>query len=179
MWSEGWPRSPMAILDDHAQEWKHGHLIGPLPEGWQEGRALPPESRFPCFSKGSCMNQPLVYHNYTDIEDDTTLKGDSTGHGISMLMSPRGWTIFLIIQWLGRRRSVKADGNSIMCSRLPQWLMLYLRSDATNGYPGGYHYPTRGMDQDCKICPSSYTHFCSFSSSFSLLIYLYKSILYD
>ena len=118
------------VKDDPDHPWqfwmimlKNGNMdtsAGLCPKDGKKVGPFPPESRFPCFSKGSCMNQPLVYHNYTDIEDDTTLKGDSTGHGISMLMSPRGWTIFLIIQWLGRRRLVKADGNSIMCSRLPQ-----------------------------------------------------------
>ncbi|KAK6154249.1 hypothetical protein DH2020_008497 [Rehmannia glutinosa] len=32
------------------------------------------------------------------------------------------------------------------------WLMLYLRSDATTGYSGGYHYQTRGM---LKMIPKS------------------------
>ncbi|KAK2996790.1 hypothetical protein RJ639_025425 [Escallonia herrerae] len=32
------------------------------------------------------------------------------------------------------------------------WLMLYLRSDATSGFSGGYHYQTRGMS---KIVPKS------------------------
>ncbi|KAJ6298250.1 hypothetical protein OIU76_019403 [Salix suchowensis] len=32
------------------------------------------------------------------------------------------------------------------------WLMLYLRSDATKGFSGGYHYQTRGMS---KIVPKS------------------------
>lgn len=31
------------------------------------------------------------------------------------------------------------------------WLMLYLRSDATGGFSGGYHYQTRGMSKIVSI----------------------------
>jgi hypothetical protein len=33
------------------------------------------------------------------------------------------------------------------------WLMLYFRSDATFGFSGGYHYPTRGMSKIVSNAP--------------------------
>jgi hypothetical protein len=35
------------------------------------------------------------------------------------------------------------------------WLMLYLRSDATTGFSGGYHYETRGMTKIVSCFPST------------------------
>jgi len=35
--------------------------------------------------------------------------------------------------------------HKLRTSKMYPWLMLYLRSDATRGFSGGYHYDTRGM----------------------------------
>ncbi|XWS18545.1 hypothetical protein CRYUN_Cryun32bG0054200 [Craigia yunnanensis] len=69
-----------------------------------------------------CMNQPLIYHDYM------TLGG------------PRNWYGKLYIL------SYLEDSTKY------PWLMLYLRSDATYGLSGGYHYPARGLS---KIIPES------------------------
>ncbi|XP_074568757.1 uncharacterized protein LOC141825270 [Curcuma longa] len=135
---------------------KNGNLdtsAGLCPENGKKIGPFPPEKRFPCFGKG-CMNQPLVFHNYTSLQGTKLwgrffgtydLDGDSKleKHDISFFsvtwekeMGKGGWSFHHVL------RTTK---------KYP-WLMLYLRSDATRGLSGGYHYDTRGMT---KIIPES------------------------
>ncbi|XP_042436340.1 uncharacterized protein LOC122022415 [Zingiber officinale] len=135
---------------------KNGNLdtsAGLCPDNGKKIGPFPPEKRFPCFGKG-CMNQPLVFHNYTSLQG-TKLWGRFFGtydldgasklgkHDISFFsvtwekeMGKGGWTFHHVL------RTTK---------KYP-WLMLYQRSDATRGFSGGYHYDTRGMT---KIIPES------------------------
>ncbi|KAM3284872.1 hypothetical protein P3S67_023671 [Capsicum chacoense] len=107
-----------------------------------------PPSQFPCFGKG-CMNQPLIYHNYTTLQG-TTLKGSFYG---TWDLTQGGATSFYSVTWqkeLGKGSWI--FHNLLRTSTKYPWLMLYLRSDATSGFSGGYHYQTRGMT---KIIPES------------------------
>lgn len=143
-------------VDDVPSPWqfwmimlKNGNLdtsAGLCPENGKKVGPFPPEKRFPCFGKG-CMNQPLVFHNYTSLQGTKLwgrffgtydLDGDSKleKHNISFFsvtwekeIGKGGWTFHHVL------RTTK---------KYP-WLMLYQRSDATRGFSGGYHYDTRGM----------------------------------
>ncbi|KAH0744187.1 hypothetical protein KY290_032180 [Solanum tuberosum] len=118
--------------------------------------------RFPCFGKG-CMNMPRIYHDYSTLHSHrkhpkvTKLKGGF--HGTWELdadmstAKTRNDTSFFSVTWhkiLGKG-SWKFHHVLKTSSKYP-WLMLYLRSDATTGFSGGYHYETRGMS---KIVPKS------------------------
>lgn len=116
---------------------KDGTKVGPFK----------PESRFPCFGKG-CMNQPLVYHNFTSLEGGK-LKGQIFGSydlDADISQSVNGNISYYSVTW---EKEVDKGGWSfhhiLKTSKKYPWLMLYLRSDATKGFSGGYHYDTRGM----------------------------------
>ncbi|KAF8408978.1 hypothetical protein HHK36_005048 [Tetracentron sinense] len=128
------------------------------PENGNEPKPFPPQSRFPCFGKG-CMNMPLMYHNYTSVQGDqgTTLRGSF--HGTWDLDSDvtkgviGNTSSYYSVTWekeVGKGSWV--FHHVLKTSPKYPWLMLYLRSDATTGFSGGYHYPTRGMS---KIIPES------------------------
>nr|TKW21129.1 hypothetical protein SEVIR_4G182200v2 [Setaria viridis] len=68
---------------------------------------------------------PLVFHDRTLLDDAGRL-----------LRGGGGWVFH----------------HKLRTSKKYAWLMLYLRSDATSGFSGGYHYDTRGMT---KIVPES------------------------
>ncbi|KAH6759474.1 hypothetical protein C2S51_019709 [Perilla frutescens var. frutescens] len=127
---------------------KNGQKIGPYG----------PDSQFPCFGKG-CMNQPLIYHDYTALQGPETsrLKGRFYGSwdldsDLSTGMEGSNFS-FHSVTW-----EKEIGGGSwifhhvLRTSVKYPWLMLYLRADATTGFSGGYHYPTRGM---LKIIPES------------------------
>lgn len=121
---------------------KNGQKIGPYG----------PDNRFPCFGKG-CMNQPLIFHNYTTLQgfNRTTLKGSFYGTWDlnSRLSKTREENIsFYSVKWqkeIGKGSWI--FHHVLRTSTKYPWLMLYLRSDATFGFSGGYHYPTRGMSK--------------------------------
>lgn len=127
---------------------KNGFKVGPFANN----------GSFPCFGTG-CMNQPLIHHDFTKLEgpNRTLLKGRFYGF----------WDLDadLSLGSLGKNKSYysvtwqKEIGKGswvfhhvLKTSMKYPWLMLYLRSDATSGFSGGYHYPTRGMS---KIIPES------------------------
>ncbi|XP_059290091.1 uncharacterized protein LOC132043630 [Lycium ferocissimum] len=119
---------------------KNGHKVGPSK----------PVGRFPCFGKG-CMNQPLIYHNYTTLQE-STLKGSFYGTW-DLSKGANTTTSFYSVTWqkeLGKGSWI--FHHVLRTSTKYPWLMLYLRSDATSGFSGGYHYQTRGMS---KIVPES------------------------
>ncbi|KAJ4795761.1 calcium/calcium/calmodulin-dependent Serine/Threonine-kinase [Rhynchospora pubera] len=115
-----------------------------------------PESRFPCFGKG-CMNQPLVYHNFTSIKGNK-LKGGISGSydlDVDLSQSVGGDISYYSVTW---EKEVGQGGWSfhhiLKTSKKYPWLMLYLRSDATLGFSGGYHYDTRGMTRTIPESPN-------------------------
>lgn len=122
---------------------KNGFKIGPYG----------PDGQFPCFGKG-CMNQPLIYHNYTTLQGQNRnkLKGRFYGSwDLDADLSSKGnYNVEEISYYSVTWEKELGKGSWVFhhllktSSKYP-WLMLYLRSDATNGFSGGYHYPTRGM----------------------------------
>lgn len=114
-----------------------------------------PDRRFPCFGKG-CMNQPLIFHNYTTLQgvNRTTFRGSFYGTWDLESKSRRDQNKSLYyVKW--KKELGKGSWtfhHLLRTSNKYPWLMLYLRSDATFGFSGGYHYPTRGM---LKIIPES------------------------
>ncbi|PON95819.1 hypothetical protein TorRG33x02_083420 [Trema orientale] len=137
---------------------KNGVRVGPFG----------PDSGFPCFGSG-CMNQPAIYHDYTTLQGPnmTTLKGrfygtwdldivddhDLSESGLSTVGIDNVNISYHSVSWekeIGKGSWV--FHNVLRTSTKYPWLMLYLRSDATDGFSGGYHYPTRGMS---KIIPES------------------------
>ncbi|XP_031248670.1 uncharacterized protein LOC116106445 [Pistacia vera] len=126
---------------------KNGYKVGPFG----------PDNGFPCFGKG-CMNQPLIYHDYTTLQgpNRTTLKGRFYGSwdlNADLSKGSVGNISYHSVDWkkeIGRGSWV--FHHVLRTSIKYPWLMLYFRSDATQGVSGGYHYPTRGMS---KIIPGS------------------------
>ncbi|CAH9113614.1 unnamed protein product [Cuscuta europaea] len=125
------------------------------PKNGHKSEPFGPDNNFPCFGKG-CMNQPLIFHNYTSSQgpNKTMLKG--TFYGTWDLNSSFGKTrknSFYSVKW---EKEVGKGSWSfhhfLRTSTKYPWLMLYLRADTTIGFSGGYHYPTRGM---LKIIPKS------------------------
>lgn len=138
---------------------KNGVRVGPFG----------PDTSFPCFGSG-CMNQPAIYHNYTTLQGPnmTTLKGrfygtwdldiaddhdhDLSGSGLSTVGIENFNFSYHSASWekeIGKGSWV--FHNVLRTSTKYPWLMLYLRSDATDGFSGGYHYPTRGMSKIVSI----------------------------
>ncbi|XP_010273506.1 PREDICTED: uncharacterized protein LOC104609019 [Nelumbo nucifera] len=135
-------------------------LAAMCPENGKKSKPFPQESRFPCFGKG-CMNIPYVFHNYTSLQQGsdgaaTTLRGSLYGTwdlDADVTKGPVVNTSYYSVTWekeVGKGSWV--FHNVLQTSHKYPWLMLYLRSDATKGLSGGYHYQTRGMS---KIIPKS------------------------
>ncbi|XP_021750473.1 uncharacterized protein LOC110716151 [Chenopodium quinoa] len=110
-----------------------------------------PDGRFDCFGKG-CMNHPTMYHNYTKLVG-TTLIGRFFGTwDVDIATSKRGSIdqakniSFYSVTW---EKEIGKDSwvfrHVLKTSTRFPWLMLYLRSDAIQGFSGGYHYNSRGM----------------------------------
>ncbi|XP_047947144.1 uncharacterized protein LOC125193403 [Salvia hispanica] len=127
---------------------KNGQKVGPYG----------PDSQFPCFGKG-CMNQPSIYHDYTSLQGPnwTQLKGRFYGSWDLDSDPSKGMEggnfSYHSVTWekeLGEGSWI--FHHVVRTSAKYPWLMLYLRADATTGFSGGYHYPTRGM---MKIIPES------------------------
>ncbi|CAN6338098.1 unnamed protein product [Urochloa humidicola] len=134
------------------------------PENGCPARPFPQTRRFPCpGGAGRCMNQPLVFHNRTELDGDGRwLRGrifgtydlDATADNLG---GGGGDVSYYSVTW---EKEVAASGegggwafhHKLRTSKMYPWLMLYLRSDATRGFSGGYHYDTRGMT---KIVPES------------------------
>ncbi|KAL0540472.1 hypothetical protein IC582_020478 [Cucumis melo] len=118
------------------------------------------DRKFPCFGEG-CMNQPLVYHNYSRLEylgkGRLSLTGGFYGtyeldadlrHGI-------GNNSYFSVSW---HKNVTTGSwifsHQLATSSKYPWLMLYLRSDATRGFNGGYHYDGRGIMRKLPESPN-------------------------
>uniref|UniRef100_A0A0D9WEI5 DUF7705 domain-containing protein n=1 Tax=Leersia perrieri TaxID=77586 RepID=A0A0D9WEI5_9ORYZ len=116
------------------------------PENGRPTRPFAQTSRFPCPGGAGCMNQPLVFHNRTAL--------DAAGRRLSGGLFGTRDVSYYSVTW---EKEIGGDGGWVFHHKLrtsPKypWLMLYLRSDATTGFSGGYHYETRGMT---KIVPES------------------------
>ncbi|KAL3641465.1 hypothetical protein CASFOL_016433 [Castilleja foliolosa] len=102
---------------------------------------------FPCFGPG-CMNQPLVYRNESRVVYDSYGKASLIGgfYGTYDLDDKEGDKSFFSATWQKNLSSGSwIVSNKLTTSSKYPWLMLYLRSDATKGYNGGYHYDGRGI----------------------------------
>ncbi|PKA59128.1 hypothetical protein AXF42_Ash001221 [Apostasia shenzhenica] len=140
---------------------KNGNLdtqAGLCPSNGKRVGPFPGEPRFPCFAAGRCMNQPLLFHNYTAFSvEDGVLRGSFFGTYELDADLTRGVDniSYYSVVW-EKRLAGDQEGwkfhHYLRTSKNYPWLMLYLRSDATKGLSGGYHYPGRGM---MKIIPES------------------------
>lgn len=127
------------------------------PENGRPARPFAQTSRFPCPGGAGCMNQPLVFHNRTALHDGGRwLRGGLFGtYELDATDLGSNDVSFYSVTW---EKEAAASGagwvfhHKLRTSRKYPWLMLYLRSDATRGFSGGYHYDTRGMS---KIVPES------------------------
>ncbi|KAE8667558.1 agamous-like MADS-box protein AGL12-like [Hibiscus syriacus] len=123
----------------------------PCPENGQKVSKIVTDRKFPCFGEG-CMNQPVVYHNYSILESFGSQKVYLTGEFSGTydldanLVEDVGNNSFFSVSW---KKNI-STGSWIFSHRLSTstkypWLMLYLRADATKGFNGGYHYNGCGM----------------------------------
>ncbi|KAF7822576.1 uncharacterized protein G2W53_020720 [Senna tora] len=174
-WKEVYLGSKCEVID-HPKPWqfwmimlKSGNmdtLAAMCPENGIKAKPFPQTTKFPCFGKG-CMNMPSMYHNYTKVyhnnnenEKKVIMKGSFYGswdldiNGEDVLQAvDMNDTSYYSVTWekeVGKGSWV--FHNLLKTSSKYPWLMLYLRSDATTGFSGGYHYQTRGMS---KIVPKS------------------------
>lgn len=133
------------------------------PENGRKVEKIVTDRNFPCFGKG-CMNQPLVFHNYSRkvcSEHHASLTGGFYGTydlDANLSVGIQG-NSFFAVSWSKNL----STGSWILSHKLTTsskypWLMLYLRSDATKGFNGGYHYSGRGIMQ--KVCTSNLKFFC-------------------
>ena len=107
----------------------------------QNGKKVPPFSggSFPCFGVG-CMNQPVLYHQPTQLTDGGILRGSFNGTydlGANTGASLDGIS-FYEVNWV---KTVRVGSwvfnHQLKTSKKYPWLMLYLKADATKGYSGG------------------------------------------
>ncbi|KAL6619501.1 hypothetical protein ACP70R_031781 [Stipagrostis hirtigluma subsp. patula] len=125
------------------------------PENGRPARPFPQTSRFPCPGGAGCMNQPLVFHNRTALDGGGRwLRGGVFGtYELDAADVQSKDVSYYSVTW---EKEVGGGGwafhHKLRTSKKYPWLMLYLRSDATRGFSGGYHYDTRGMT---KIVPES------------------------
>ncbi|KAK9162031.1 hypothetical protein Syun_002933 [Stephania yunnanensis] len=131
----------------------------------ENGRKVSPiitGRKFPCFGV-SCMNQPLVYHNYSRLvssgEDHvmSSLTGGFYGsYDLDAdLSNGVGNISYFSVIWEKNLSSGSwIISNKLTTSSKYPWLMLYLRSDATKGFNGGYHYEGRGIMRKLPESPN-------------------------
>ena len=112
---------------------------------------------FPCFGKG-CMNQPLIYHNYSRLVSSGRQALSLTGgfYGTyeldADLSKGVGNISYFSVSWQKNLSSGSwIFSHKLTTSQKYPWLMLYLRADATEGFNGGYHYGGRGIMKNVSI----------------------------
>ncbi|KAK7827219.1 uncharacterized protein LOC112005058 [Quercus suber] len=115
----------------------------------ENGKKVPPfnPGRFPCFGKG-CMNQPILYHQYTHLLGGGTMRGSFNGtYDLDSDISAglNGISFYEVVWKKKVGLGSWVFNHKLKTSKKYPWLMLYLRADATKGFSGGYHYNTRGM----------------------------------
>ena len=110
---------------------------------------------FPCFGSG-CMNQPLVFHNWSKAPDKTgpekshvsltggfygTYDVDQADRAVASNSSS-----FFSVAWHREEAGGSWQFDHLLrVSKKYPWLMLYLRADTNSGPSGGYPWDTRGM----------------------------------
>jgi hypothetical protein len=129
---------------------------GLCPENGRKVSPIITNRTFPCFGKG-CMNQPLVYHNWTKPQENAIYSCDSQSpsimgsfYGTYDLDASLGARIddisYFSVVWEKQASTGRwVFSHKLKTSKKYPWLMLYLRADAAKGFSGGYHYDTRGM----------------------------------
>ncbi|KAF4373160.1 hypothetical protein F8388_019342 [Cannabis sativa] len=115
---------------------------------------------FPCFGKG-CMNQPLIYHNYSRLfyskMQPLFLSGKFFGtYDLDVDLSKGvGNNSYFSVSWEKNLTSGSwIFSHKLTTSQKYPWLMLYLRADATKGFNGGYHYNGRGIMKKLPVSPN-------------------------
>ncbi|KAL3641464.1 hypothetical protein CASFOL_016432 [Castilleja foliolosa] len=123
------------------------------PENGKKVDKIVTNRTFPCFGEG-CMNQPLVYRNESRMDDkNTSLIGGF--YGTYDLDDKVGKKSFFSTTWQKNLSSGSwIVSNKLTTSSKYPWLMLYLRSDATKGFNGGYHYDGRGIMKKLPESPN-------------------------
>ncbi|KAL6954214.1 hypothetical protein U1Q18_046128 [Sarracenia purpurea var. burkii] len=164
---------------DHPRPWqfwmimlKSGNMdtqAAACPENGKKSKPFPPEPRFPCFGKG-CMNMPLIYHQYTRVVrrprhrlgggNERVLKGRFYGTwdldaDVEKAATETNTSYYSVTWEKEVGKGSWRFHHLLKTSEKYPWLMLYLRSDATAGLSGGYHYPTRGMSKIVSLPCSS------------------------
>ncbi|KAL5559828.1 hypothetical protein UlMin_036039 [Ulmus minor] len=129
------------------------------PENGKNVSKIVTDRNFPCFGEG-CMNQPLVYHNYSRLVSSGNkvyLTGAFYGtYELDANLSKGvGENSYFSVSW----QKNLSTGSWIFSHRLTTsskypWLMLYLRADATEGFNGGYHYSGRGIMKKLPVSPN-------------------------
>ncbi|KDP24401.1 hypothetical protein JCGZ_26607 [Jatropha curcas] len=129
------------------------------PENGKNVTKIITDRNFPCFGEG-CMNQPLVYHNYSQLVFDGKMASLTGGfYGTydldADLSKGAGSNSYFSVVW----QKNLSTGSWIFSHKLTTsakypWLMLYLRSDATEGFNGGYHYNGRGIMRKLPESPN-------------------------
>lgn len=137
------------------------------PENGRKVSKIVTGRNFPCFGEG-CMNQPLVYHNYSRIvygKHASLIGGFYGTYDLDAnLTAGLDGKSFFSVSW----QKNLSTGSWIVSNKLTTsfkypWLMLYLRADAAEGFNGGYHYSGRGIMR--KVCEYS---FVPYGSSYSI-----------
>ncbi|KAH9312091.1 hypothetical protein KI387_027126, partial [Taxus chinensis] len=111
---------------------------------------------FPCFGNG-CMNQPSVYHNWSEIQSGKSLSGSFYGSydlDADFQSGIANVSYYSVVWEKNPATGSWVFSHKLKTSRKYPWLMLYLRADATHGYSGGYHYETRGMMKQVPESPN-------------------------
>ncbi|KAJ8541811.1 hypothetical protein K7X08_002627 [Anisodus acutangulus] len=125
------------------------------PENGRKVSKIVTGKTFPCFGQG-CMNQPLVYHNYSRIEHSSLIGGFYGTYDLDAhLTAGVDEKYFFSVSW----RKNLSTGSWIISYKLRtsskySWLMLYLRADAAQGFNGGYHYSGRGIMKKLPESPN-------------------------
>ncbi|XP_065847221.1 uncharacterized protein [Euphorbia lathyris] len=130
------------------------------PENGKKVSKIVTDRNFPCFGEG-CMNQPLIYHNYSHLvyngQQMASLMGGFYGtYDLDADLSKGiGKNSYFSVIW----QKNLSTGSWIFSNRLTTsakypWLMLYLRSDATQGFNGGYHYNGSGIMRKLPESPN-------------------------
>lgn len=121
------------------------------PENGKKVSKIVTDRNFPCFGQG-CMNQPLVYHNSSELvgfgDKMVSLSGGFYGtYDLDADLSKGvGKNSFFQVSWHKNMSTGSwVFSHVLTTSAKYPWLMLYLRADATEGFNGGYHYNGRGI----------------------------------
>ncbi|KAG9456906.1 hypothetical protein H6P81_001414 [Aristolochia fimbriata] len=129
------------------------------PENGKKVSPIVTDRKFPCFGEG-CMNQPLVYHNWSKVfssDQSSSLVGSFYGtYDLDADLSKGiGSNSYFSVSWNKNKKTCSwVFSHKLVTSAKYPWLMLYLRSDATKGFNGGYHYEGRGIMKKLPESPN-------------------------